>query len=337
MSEIDFRGVWFSWEDHRRSRELSREFNVKYLPITCDMARVFRYPYLSILTIYYLLRNKPSLVFCQNPSIVLSFLLVMLKSIFGYRLVVDRHSNFKFEYKNSSNIKWKIFNWLSAFTIKRADFTIVTNDYLKSFCESLGGRGLVLEDKLPCMDLVDESVCPESLAMKEKYFDVMVVSTFDSDEPIGEIVDAAKRLPSHIRVFFTGKYGQTFSEDERLELKEFGIFLLGFVDECSYQNLMYHSDLVLVLTKKEYILNCGAYEALSLLKPMVLSNTETIKNYFSSGCLYTTPDSNEIFEKVLLAEGSIDDLCKDIEKFRSGVELEWAKKFGKVHREIFQL
>ena len=72
------KSVWVTWEDHRRSRELAKAFDASYFPIIFNKNRFIRYPVLSFLTIRWLLIERPDLVFSQNPSIVLSFLLVIL-------------------------------------------------------------------------------------------------------------------------------------------------------------------------------------------------------------------------------------------------------------------
>lgn len=322
--------VWISWENHRRSRELSKGLGVDFFVFSLESARWIRYPYLVMKTAVFVLSARPRLVFCQNPSIILTFLLVLLRSFLGYKLVVDRHSNFKFEHDDSRELKWRIFFWLSRFTIRRSDITIVTNDYLKSFCEDIGGRAFVLQDKLPTMDLINFDRPPEFFSRDSGLYNVMVVSTFNSDEPISEIVQASLKLPDDCRVYLTGNYKKYISELERCRLKERGVILTGFVSEEDYQSLMYYSDLIVILTKKEYILNCGAYEAISMKKPMVLSNTSTLKGYFKSGCLYADSNYEDILEKIISARSQSSSLRNDLIKNTPAMEDVWNKKFEKL-------
>ena len=267
------------------------------------------------------------MVFCQNPSIVLTFLLVLLKNICNYKLIVDRHSNFKFEHADSKALKWRVFFWLSRFTIRKSELTIVTNDYLKDLCEEMGGRAFVLQDKLPSMDLINLNAPPRFMCQGTNLYNVMVVSTFNSDEPISEIVDAALKLPDYFRVYLTGNYKKYYSESDRSHLEDRGVVLTGFVAEEDYQSLMYNSDLIVILTKKEYILNCGAYEAISMKKPMVLSNTHTLRDYFRFGCLYADPNTDDILEKIISAKDHSSNLKSDLVRYTPIMVDVWDKRF----------
>ena len=59
----------------------------------------------------------------------------------SYKLVVDRHSNFWFR---GGRLRQWLNGWLSRYSIRRADITIVTNDELvNDFIDGLG-RAFVL-------------------------------------------------------------------------------------------------------------------------------------------------------------------------------------------------
>src|SRR5690606_11646171 len=88
---------WITWEDHRRSRELASAIGAEYVCLLHSGDRYIRYPILSLKTIIFLFKTKPTLVFCQNPSIVLNTLLCLMRLIFRFGLITDRHSNFKFD------------------------------------------------------------------------------------------------------------------------------------------------------------------------------------------------------------------------------------------------
>ncbi|MBN7768879.1 glycosyltransferase [Marinobacter daepoensis] len=324
--------VWISWEDHRRSRELSKAFSAKFIPLVYDAPRWKRYPYLMSKTIACLLNNRSKLIYCQNPSIVLASLLVIFKPIFGYKLIVDRHSNFKFEHESSKKIKWIIFHWLSRFTVKKSDLTIVTNEYLKEVCESYGGIASVLPDKLPNMNLCDSKNKLSFLNLDNGFIHVMVVTTFNEDEPIEEIVKSIELLPENFRLYLTGNYRKYCDESKKNSLEGKGVFLTGFLSESDYQNLMSLSDIVLVLTLKEHILNCGAYEALSLRKPYVISDTNALRDYFKKGCVYVKPLASEIASGLKTASENREIMVNEINLFIPELEKNWESRFDEIVR-----
>lgn len=324
------RQAWISWENHRRSRELAKAFNAPFVPLTINAPRWKRYPYLTCKTLSYLFKRKIDIMYCQNPSVVLATLLVLLKPILNYKLVVDRHSNFKFEYQSSRKLKWRLFHWLSRYTVNKADLTIVTNDHLKKICESFGGTAFVLPDKLPNMSNYDPNNAPDYFDSGANMVHVMVVCTFNEDEPIDEITKSLVGLPDTYRLYLTGNYRKRFNEDERAELSKSGVVLTGFLSESDYQNLMKHSDAVLVLTKKEYILNCGAYEAISLRKPYIVSDTNALREYFRRGCVYVKPLAKDIAKGLEYAANNKQAMIDEVIDFIPEIEADWNEKFDDI-------
>lgn len=320
--------IWVSWEDHRRSRELSNALGVDFYPLISESPRWKRYPVLLFKTIILLLKKRPTTVFVQNPSIVLTSAVVFLKGIFRYIVIVDRHSNFKFEHESSKSLKWRLFHFLSRYTLKNADLTVVTNEHLKQICEKIGGRSVVLQDRIPNMNRLCGEVAPSFIDFSKDLFHVMAVTTFNEDEPIYEIIEAAKMLHSRYRVYFTGNYRKMFTDADRDIFERFGIIFTGFIDEGSYKGLMWESDAVLVLTKKEHILNCGAYEAIALKKPMVLSDTNAIRNYFNFGAVYSNCSSEDIYKCLLDLENSTTVLLAQFPNGEILMRKKWEVNFS---------
>jgi glycosyltransferase involved in cell wall biosynthesis len=58
----------------------------------------------------------------------------------------------------------------------------------------------------------------------------------------------------------------------------------GFLADPDYVALLGRADVVIVLTSDDDLLNCGAYEALALDKPLILSDTKAIREYSGWGC-----------------------------------------------------
>src|SRR5690606_20741386 len=237
--------LWISWEDHRRSAELAKEFRANYIPITFTSNRYLRYPIHSMMTLIFLIRIRPKLLFCQNPSIVLATFLVLMRPIFRFRLIVDRHSNFKLETKDLSSFKWRVFHILSRYTVRKADLTIVTNTKLSLLCEKMGGRAVVLQDKIPELNVNNKRAQPSFLRDFEKP-EIMFVTMFDPDEPIKEIIDASKNMPDCI-FYLTGNYKKVFPYGLPEKGLESNVVLTGFVSDEDYLSLMKRSDLVVVL------------------------------------------------------------------------------------------
>jgi hypothetical protein len=324
--------IWLTWEDHRRSRELSKAFGAEYFPIILRQSRYIRYPVLIALTFLKVVKVRPGIIFCQNPSIVLTALLVFLKNFMRFKLIVDRHSNFKFEHEHSKKIKWKLFWYLSKLTVKGSDLTIVTNSPLKYLCEEWGGRSEVLPDKLPDMSAPAGSYI--NLIKNIRKRNVMAVTTFSGDEPIDEVIEAASILSTDFEFYLTGNYHKFLKAKGQGYAPPANVTFTGFISEADYRALMSLVDVVVVLTTKDLILNCGAYEAVSANKPLVLSKTETLMSYFTNGAIFVDLSPQEIADGVFQAWKQSEELKMQSVKLYRELEDSWEGQFEQVQRLV---
>lgn len=324
------RSIWITWEDHRRSRELAKVLEADYFAFHKSGNRYVRYFILGVKTIFFLFKIRANIVYCQNPSIVLAAIVCFLKPILRYKIVVDRHSNFKFQFLNSRNVKWKIFHFLSRYTIRKADLTIVTNDYLKNYVDAHHGRGFVLPDKLPTLS--SENIMP----LKGE-FNFVFISTFSDDEPIEQVITAAAKMGSRCQLYVTGRYSSYKNIDRLLATLPMNVTLTGFLSEPDYQSLLASADTLIVITDQEHTLTCGAYEAVALGKPMILGDTDTLKNYFALGAVYTKPNIFSITESLKLAIEQYDENCVSVKTLKKILESSWNNQFDDLRLIIDKL
>jgi len=328
FTDMNKKRIWITWEKHRRSFELAKALNAEIYvwPKFEEFNRIIRYFCLSAKTLSVIAKERPDIIFVQNPSIILTALVAIFRNIFSYKLLTDRHSNFKFETLGNKSMKWKFFHFLSRYTVRNADMTIVTNDYLRDIVDKWGGRGFVLQDKLPELKL------GKSIPLDGEK-NIVFISTFSDDEPIAEIIDAAKRLNKNWRLYITGKY-HGYRKKHLLRNLPANIRLTGFLSEEDYQSLLMSSDVLIILTTKDHLLNCGAYEAVVLLKPAVLSDTETIKNYFDKGMVFSKCDSHSIASAITEAVENNEKLKQDIGVLKEELVKNWGQRFENLIRTI---
>jgi len=323
--------IWIATEPHKRSVELAAAFNCKmYVLLESDSdipVRIFRYVYYIYKTFWILIVNRPQVVFVQNPSIFLAFVVCFLKKMFECKIVIDRHSNFKLDKVTSPWLKWRLFHWISKYTLSRADITIVTNDFLKDVVNDMGGEGFVLQDKLPKMPLAK----PVQL---EGSVNIVVISTFSDDEPIDAVFEAAEELPADWFVHVTGKYKGKEKFAELVKQCPANVILTGFVSENKYQSLLLSVDVVVVLTTEENLLTCGAYEAISLGKALVLSDTKALRYYFRYGVIYSQNIPDALRKNITEAVQRKEQLEADILRLKDELEVEWQGRFTQLIGQI---
>jgi len=203
--------------------------------------------------------------------------------------------------------------------------TIVTNDSAREYISDIAGRVFVLPDLVPEIECNVNNL-KSRIDFGENTPIVVFVTTFDDDEPILEMINAAKCL-SDCKIFFTGNYRKKIKNDQIDRLKLDNVEFTGFIPVLEYESLLCRSDVMVVLTTKDLILNCGAYEAISLVKPVVLSDTKTLREYFgSSGVLYTKTDAASIEESIRYAISNSENLKNQLQKLKDLLNVDWSLK-----------
>jgi len=326
--------IWITWENQRRSNELAKTFGAKLyilsnksIPVDC---RFIRYIYLGLKTLIIIIKEKPKLLFVQNPSIVLSVLSCTLKFFFNYILVIDRHSNFKLETIGSLRIKYRLFHYISKYTVKNADLTIVTNTFLASLVKSWNGKSYILQDKLPDLNR-------GNIVKLKGEKNIVFISSFSNDEPIREVITAAGLINERWVIYITGNY-KKFNEKNLIQKKlPPNVIFTGFLSEKDYQSLLASVDIVMALTTQSHTLTCGAYEGVSMSKPLILSNTYALKKYFVKGAIFTNATQQNIAYAINQAIEKNEYLKKKIEELKVKLMVDWEKRFVKLSKVISTL
>ena len=320
--------IWITWERHRRSDELAKAFGAELFTITSSRNIAIRYLVLLLKTVHILFKHKPDYLFVQNPSLVLATLASLLRPIFGYKLIVDRHTNFRLWTLNSRSIKWKFFHILSRYTTKSANYTIVTNEALRVLVNDWGGHGLILQDKIPNITVTEKD------QLKGKY-NIVFVSTYSADEPVMNVVNAFSRVSSDIYVYITGNYNNFPQLRELQKQLPDNVILTGFLPDKEYIKLLNSVDALMVLTTVDHLLTCGAYEAVALHKPMILSATDAIQDYFYKGAIYTHPDSNSINASIIQLIEKHNSLYDEVIDLHDELITAWDQRFESIIDKVY--
>lgn len=298
--------LWLTWEHQPRNISMSKALGCEYHYLQSDSGRFWRYIYLTWKTIKLLLASKPDYVFSQNPSIVLSFIAVLLRKPLGYRCIIDEHNAGLFPLDGRS----KVLNLIASYILKYADLVIVTNDNLKKYCDDNHGRAIVCPDPLPDMKT------PERVKLDDE-FSVMLVCSWASDEPYKEVIAAARLLHKEsVVIYATGKPGLKLNG---LDIPE-NFKLTGYLSNDKYKATMQAVDTVMVLTTRNDCMNCGAYEAVASDKPAVVSNTEALRDYFHSGFEYVDNTAESIVQAIISLRVDYQQKVTQVKCLRAEIE-----------------
>lgn len=302
--------IWISWEYHRRTKELCGFLGVKPIIFHNYKSPIYRYIYNSYKTWETIKKSRPDIFIVQNPSIVLALLSCILKYYYNYYLVIDAH-NIAIIPENK-HVK-KIY-FLYIFMQKRADMTIVTNKGLYDIVLENGGTPFILPDRIPNRPDVEGKKLPGK-------FNFAYICTYKSDEPFREFINAAKKIGENINFYITGN-SKNCPQDIKESLPK-NIILTGYLEDNQYWQLLMSVDMIIDLTYRENCLVCGAYEAVAVEKPIMLSHTKALMDYFKKGTVFTKNDEYSILKSLKCAILNINYLNEEVKTLKKNLIRKW--------------
>jgi glycosyltransferase involved in cell wall biosynthesis len=295
MIESKNETLWITWERQIRNRSMARELDLPLFEVVSNDKRFIRYAKCIAQTLKILQREKPRVVVCQNPSLVLASLLLALRPVYGFNVGIDAHFG-----GIDAKLKGKFSQGLVDWCNRTADFVIVTNENHAMHVHKLGGKAFICPDPFPDLSKYREAV-------SEVQKKVFLICSYDKDEPFLEVFEAAKELSQEgFKLFISGNYKKAGVKPEDFSHVE----LLGYVPEDDFYRHLFSSQIVIDLTDNDDCLVCGAYEALEAGKPLVLSKKKALQEYFTGGTVFTENRADEIAAAVRLAYAGRVELSK---------------------------
>ena len=326
MINKDDKRLWIVWETQRRNKELALAFNAELTKFDySSRPSLIRYLLSLFKTIVQLIRKKPNLVFSPYPSLVLCLSLVLLKPVFRFSYVLDAH-NVAVESFSKSGIVGVLTRWV----LKKADFVIVTNDSLASKLEGIELE--ILPDKLP-------ATSPSESAIEQVKQDhgepITLIASFASDEPIEEFILGyndwqEKNKPT---LCITGKRSKA---GDLLKYENEQIKFVDYLEEAEYEALISASSLLIDLTTREDCLVCGAYEALSVEVPILLSDTKQLRATFGEAAIYSQNHRKEFSSKLAEFFQNKQSYKNKITQEKQLFRADWQEKFEIVELKLKQ-
>jgi hypothetical protein len=255
----------------------------------------------------------------QNPSLLLTLLAAILRPIFRYRLVVDAHNEAiqPFIHRN------RVVLWLTRELLGMADLTIVTNTGLAQAVEDQGGKAFVLPDAVPVPPELTLLGAYSQVWTESTRLRVAVIATYAPDEPITEMLEAARQTVDQAEFVFTGNHA-------KLDLDTHGsptnVRFTGFLDEAAYWRLLSSADAVMDLTLMDNCLVCGAYEAIAVGKPAILSDNSASKELFGQAAIYSGSTVAEIAAAIQRLAQEHKQMISGVDETARRLRCDWATK-----------
>jgi glycosyltransferase involved in cell wall biosynthesis len=276
--------LFVSWmEYHGRSEGLARKLGATSLYFGSTRGAAVRYLRYSVSTFVELLRRRPTAVLVMQPPIVALFPVLIYSWIFSARIAADLHTGVFYD------PKWRWGARLTLRLLRRRDIAIVTNEHLAALCRGGRAQVLVLHDLIE--DLESEprqELCDDLLEKLRHAAYALVPVCYEYDEPIEEVLEAARRTPA-VQFVLTGRPPADLPARAPAN-----VVFTGYVSNEEYWSLVVGAGCILALTIEEDTMQRAGYEALCFGKSAVVSPTVVLREYFGDAVCYASPEAESI-------------------------------------------
>lgn len=220
-------------------------------------------------TALYLVRRRPRAVIATNPPIFPGWLAHLYGRLAGAPVLLDSHpGGFGLQGDRLSARLQGLHRRL----VPRVAATLVTEPDLAARVEGWGGRAAILHEAPPAWER------PGGLPHRPTgRFTVLFVCVFQRDEPVADVLAAARALPD-VRFRITG--------DERLRDPALAaaapdnVEWTGFLGPEEYRLALGDADVVMVLTTEPASVVRGGYEAVWAERPLIVSDWPVLRDVF---------------------------------------------------------
>jgi glycosyltransferase involved in cell wall biosynthesis len=310
------RWLFVAWAPFGRRSELlagelgAKLFFIHYLKFKVPIYAPLKYVLQSLRTLQVLVAEHPEVVFVQSPPFVCALVVYLYCRLFGARYVLDHHTD-------SFSQKWSWARGIQRFLARRAVTNLVTNSHWADIVRAWKAPAFILPD--PFVILPDG----EDVAL-EPGFNVVFINTFAADEPTDAVVRAAAELPD-VHVYITGSKKR--KPASYFECAPPNVTFTDFLPDAQYLGLLQAANAVMALTTRDYTLQGGGCEAVSLGKPLITSDWPYLRELFARGAVYVSNSSEGIRDGIRLMQQRYRELEHEVVVFRGDRRREWDDRF----------
>ncbi|KGM12174.1 glycosyltransferase [Cellulomonas bogoriensis] len=228
-----------------------------------------RYVLSALATAAALVRARPRAVIVTNPPVFPGLVVAAYCAVTRTRFLLDSHpGSFGVKGNVVSRKLLGVTRWLA----RRSSGVMVTVDHYVRLVQTWGARGLVVHEAPPSW-----TIGPPQRGPRPR---VLFVCVYSEDEPVHEVVEAARLLPD-VDVAITGDLRRRPAGlGERAPAN---VDFVGFLGQKDYLAEIARADVVVSLTTEPTSIMRSAYEAVYALRPLVVSDWPALNEVFPYG------------------------------------------------------
>lgn len=280
-----------------------------------------RYVVSAVRTVAELVRRRPRSVVVTNPPIFPPLIAWAYCRVARVPLVLDSHPGaFGRKDNRVAEAFMPVHRWLA----RRSAAVLVTTGEWVDVVTSWGGRGVVVHEAPPLWEVTPPGRSPGARPR------VLFVGIFANDEPVEEVVEAARRLPE-IDVDITGHIER--APGGLVDAAPPNVRFVGYLGPAAYRDAVQDCDLVLALTTEPSSVMRAAYEGVYARRPIVISDWPDLRAVFPSA-VFTSNDVDGIERALRDAVDRLESLDAATESARSAQLERWEEQLEEIRRVV---
>jgi len=292
----------------------ARAYHIHYFKKRRLFISPVKYVLASFKTLFALYKERPDIIFVQNPPVFAVVIVWLYCCLKNSKYVVDTHSGI------FTARRWRIFLPLYRFLAKRALMNMLHNTPLAREVKSWKAPSIVLEPG-PIL------TAPDRAFPFHPGFNVLIICSFDPDEPIYEVVEAARHLPD-VNFYITGSL-QRAPQNLSKQIPE-NVMLTDFLDREDFLALLKGCDVATCLTTDDNTHQWGALEALEFERPIITSDWPVLRDYFSRGTIHVNNTAMALVEGIERVRSNHSHYLEEIKTLKEELHTNWEARFSKL-------
>lgn len=217
-------------------------------------------------TASYLWRKRPGVVVVTNPPVPAAWFTSLCARALGASVILDSHPG---GFGAQGDRVSARLQWVHRRLVRRAAGVIVSDEAWGERVRVWGGQPVVVHEA--------PTGCGAPAPSPGPRLRLLVVGNFHRDEPIAEVLEAARRLPD-CDFLVTGEPSRCPAE-LRASVPS-NARLVGFLDPDGYQFALAACDAVVTLTTEPTSVMRAAYEAVYARRPVIMSDWPVARRLF---------------------------------------------------------
>lgn len=289
-----------------RMNELAAEIGGKKAIFTFLYGRMYfaplRYTILFLRTMLLIARERPDVIYAQNPSVFCPMSCLPYCMFWRKKLVIDHHAVWSMK-TFSTGFLSRTIRSLERFVVSRSYANTAPHPLWARELEKMGGRNV-----LTIFDYVGNNEEKRDERVREKYsqgrkFIALAPHGGHPLERIESEIEGARSINS-LTLLLSGPPSKLKVRLSQIELGSNARYI-GFLEREDYEKLKASVDLGLSITDEPYTISHSLLEFAASSVPAISSEQEAVRLLFGDSLLYVNSSKNEDVRTAI--ESMIDD------------------------------